>query len=65
MDEYKPLDLGVDFKFDLIVDDGSHVPWHQIFTLEYLFHHLLKDGGKASQLVPVIFLFLFSSFDPP
>jgi len=27
VDEYKPLDLGVDFKFDLIVDDGSHVPW--------------------------------------
>ena len=32
-------------KFDIIVDDGSHVPWHQIFTLEYLFKESLKDGG--------------------
>ena len=32
-------------KFDIIIDDGSHVPWHQIFTLEYLFEDSLKDGG--------------------
>lgn len=32
-------------KFDIIIDDGSHVPWHQIFTLEHLFEDSLKDGG--------------------
>jgi len=32
-------------KFDIIVDDGSHVPWHQIFTLETIFGTLLKEGG--------------------
>jgi len=32
-------------KFDIIVDDGSHVPWHQIFTLEYMFDKFLNDGG--------------------
>ena len=37
-------DLG-NVKFDIIIDDGSHVPWHQIFTLEYLFKDSLKDGG--------------------
>lgn len=37
-------DLG-DTKFDVIIDDGSHVPWHQIFTFEYLFKNLLKEGG--------------------
>lgn len=31
--------------FDIIVDDGSHVPWHQIFTLERIFGTLLKEGG--------------------
>jgi len=53
--------------FQLLLSNSTcaATSWHQIFTLEYLFHHLLKDGGKASQLVPVIFLVLFSSFDPP
>jgi hypothetical protein len=37
-------DLG-DILFDFIIDDGSHVPWHQIFTLESLFWDTLKDGG--------------------
>jgi len=32
-------------KFDIIIDDGSHVPWHQVFTLEYIFDSFLKDGG--------------------
>lgn len=32
-------------KFDVIVDDGSHVPWHQLFTLERIFGTLLKEGG--------------------
>jgi hypothetical protein len=35
-------------------DDGSHVPWHQIFTLEYLFEHLLKDGGGAVHYCPAM-----------
>jgi len=34
-----------DQKFDIIIDDGSHVPWHQIFTLETIFGTLLKEGG--------------------
>ena len=32
-------------KFDVIIDDGSHIPWHQIFTLETIFDTFLKDGG--------------------
>ena len=32
-------------KFDVIIDDGSHIPWHQIFTLEYMFDLFLKEGG--------------------
>jgi len=32
-------------KFDIIVDDGSHIPWHQVFTLEYMFDSFLKEGG--------------------
>jgi hypothetical protein len=32
-------------KFDVIIDDGSHVPWHQIFTLEHIFDRWLADGG--------------------
>ena len=32
-------------KFDVIIDDGSHIPWHQIFTLETMFDTFLKDGG--------------------
>ena len=38
------LHLG-DAPFDIIIDDGSHVPWHQIFTLESIFHTWLKPGG--------------------
>jgi len=34
-----------DLKFDIIIDDGSHIPWHQIFTLERLFGDLLMEGG--------------------
>jgi hypothetical protein len=30
--------------FDIIIDDGSHLNAHQIFTFEHLFH-ALKDGG--------------------
>ena len=32
-------------KCDLIVDDGSHQPEHQIKTFLYFFEHLLNDGG--------------------
>lgn len=30
---------------DLIIDDGSHIPVHQIASFEHLFFKLLKDGG--------------------
>lgn len=30
---------------DYILDDGSHIPRHQIATFDYLFRHGLKDGG--------------------
>lgn len=32
-------------KCDIIIDDGSHVPEHQLKTFYYLFENLLKDGG--------------------
>ena len=32
-------------KLDLIIDDGSHVPEHQILTFNYLFENVLKEGG--------------------
>jgi hypothetical protein len=31
-------------KFDIIIDDGSHQPDHQILTFEYLFPHLNPGG---------------------
>jgi len=31
-------------KFDLIVDDGSHVPDHQVFSAQVLLPFLAKDG---------------------
>jgi len=33
-----------DFDFDIIIDDGSHIPEHQIKSFEYLYP-LLKNGG--------------------
>lgn len=30
---------------DIIIDDGSHIPQHQISTFEYLFENMLKNGG--------------------
>ncbi len=30
---------------DIIIDDGSHIPQHQITTFEYLFENMLKNGG--------------------
>ena len=32
-------------KFSVIIDDGSHVPWHQIFTFEVIFERWLAEGG--------------------
>jgi 23S rRNA U2552 (ribose-2'-O)-methylase RlmE/FtsJ len=32
-------------KADIIIDDGSHIPHHQIRTFEVLFYKLLADGG--------------------
>lgn len=32
-------------RFDVIIDDGSHVPWHQVFTLAAIFGRWLSDGG--------------------
>jgi hypothetical protein len=32
-------------KCDIIIDDGSHVPEHQLKTFYFLFEHLLKNGG--------------------
>jgi hypothetical protein len=31
-------------RFDLIVDDGSHEPAHQIFTARFLLPYLARDG---------------------
>jgi hypothetical protein len=41
-------DLGEEERFDVIIDDGSQVPWHQIFTLETIFDTWLKPGGYTS-----------------
>jgi hypothetical protein len=32
-------------KCKLIIDDGSHVPEHQLKTFYHLFENLLEDGG--------------------
>ena len=34
-----------DLKFDVIIDDGSHMTKHQIDTFGYLFENMLVDGG--------------------
>ena len=31
--------------FDLIIDDGSHHPRHQMVSFLYLFEHALEGGG--------------------
>jgi hypothetical protein len=31
-------------KFNVIVDDASHVPWHQLFTFAVLFPHVVEGG---------------------
>jgi hypothetical protein len=42
--QYIIEDIGAN-KLDVILDDGSHFPWHQIFTFEVLFDKLLAPGG--------------------
>jgi len=32
-------------KIEFIIDDGSHVPEHQLLSFNYLFENLLQDGG--------------------
>ena len=44
LDDLKRL-ASVTGKVDFIIDDGSHIPEHQIRTFDYLFHHALSDGG--------------------
>ncbi len=34
-----------DLKFDIIIDDGSHMTQHQIDTFGYLFDNMLVNGG--------------------
>ena len=33
--------------FDLIIDDGSHHPRHQMVSFLHLFEHALEPGGRA------------------
>ena len=35
---------GKEFKFDVIIDDGSHILGHQLHTLLYLIKYLKNDG---------------------
>lgn len=32
-------------KIDLIIDDGSHIPEHQVLTFKFFFEEVLKNGG--------------------
>jgi len=34
-----------DYRFDFILDDASHIPWHQVLGLEVLYSQCLKPGG--------------------
>ena len=36
--------LNVNTKFDVIIDDGSHVPEHQLLTLKILWNSLKESG---------------------
>jgi len=36
---------GLKSKLDFIIDDGSHLPLHQITSFKYLFENALKPGG--------------------
>jgi len=30
--------------FDIVIDDASHINWHQIATLEFMIHHVAPGG---------------------
>jgi len=45
-DIFKAISLTRAHKFDLIVDDGSHVPSHQITAFNLLFRYSLAHGGS-------------------
>ncbi len=38
----------IEHPIDLIIDDGSHHPSHQLMTFSYLFQDLLRDNGVYS-----------------
>jgi hypothetical protein len=42
--EYLVQDIGRE-SLDVIIDDGSHIPWHQVVTFDILFKDLLAPGG--------------------
>lgn len=39
-----------DKQVDVIVDDGSHLPWAQVLGFKYLFEKALKPGGTPHTL---------------
>ena len=43
-DELEHMAVGFDSNFDLIIDDGSHKPEHQIISAKTLIRHLASDG---------------------
>ncbi|WP_119461877.1 class I SAM-dependent methyltransferase [Rhodospirillaceae bacterium SYSU D60014] len=45
-DQSNPSDLAkLPTDFDIIIDDGSHIPAHQINTFRYLFRHNMNERG--------------------
>ena len=42
--DYIIQDIGRE-SLDVIIDDGSHIPWHQVVTFDVLFRELLSPGG--------------------
>jgi|15BtaG_2_1085339.scaffolds.fasta_scaffold02767_6 hypothetical protein len=45
LDDLKSIVNKIGEKVDFIIDDGSHVPHHQLITFIYFFGILLKPGG--------------------
>ena len=44
IDDWNKFFSEVNTKFDIIIDDGSHFPEHQIHTLYWLYNHLTTNG---------------------
>ena len=42
--QYIINDIGK-YSLDVIIDDGSHIPWHQVLSFDILFRELLAPGG--------------------